>query len=103
MTREDITRMAREANLPPCHTTHPKALERFAKLVAANEREEFKAELVEKAASNTWSLKPTIWVGLDEYTKNIFQDRIKEDGMTDLEIMDLVESYLKVSNGCFGD
>ena len=39
MTREDIIRMAREANLPSCHTTHPKALERFAVLVAAHERE----------------------------------------------------------------
>ena len=40
MAREDIIRMAREANLPSCHTTHPKALERFAGLVAAHEREE---------------------------------------------------------------
>jgi len=40
MAREDIIRMAREANLPSCHTTHPKALERFAALVAAHEREE---------------------------------------------------------------
>jgi len=40
MTREDIIRMAWEANLPSCHTTHPKALERFAAIVAAYEREE---------------------------------------------------------------
>jgi len=40
MTRDDIIRLAREANLPSCHTTHPKALERFANLVAAHEREE---------------------------------------------------------------
>ena len=40
MTKEDIIRMARDANLPECHTTHPKALERFANLVAAHEREE---------------------------------------------------------------
>ena len=33
MTRDDVIAMAREANLPACHTTHPKALERFAKLV----------------------------------------------------------------------
>lgn len=39
MTRDDILRMAREANLPSCHTTHPKALERFAVLVAAHGRE----------------------------------------------------------------
>ena len=39
MNREDIIRMAREANLPSCHTTHPKALERFAVLVAAHERQ----------------------------------------------------------------
>jgi len=37
--REDIIRMARDANLPSCHLTHPKALERFAALVAAHERE----------------------------------------------------------------
>jgi len=39
MNSEDIIRMAREANLPACHLTHPKALERFAALVAAAERE----------------------------------------------------------------
>ena len=33
MTQEEVIAMAREANLPACHTTHPKALERFAKLV----------------------------------------------------------------------
>jgi hypothetical protein len=37
--KEDIIRMARDANLPSCHLTHPKALERFAALVAAHERE----------------------------------------------------------------
>ena len=31
--------MAREANLPACHATHPKALERFAALVREDERE----------------------------------------------------------------
>jgi len=61
--------------------------------------EKFKAELVEKVASNTWSFQPTKWVGLDEYTKNRFQNRIKEESMTNLEIMDLVEHFLKVSNG----
>jgi hypothetical protein len=40
MTREEIIRMAWKANLPSCHITHPKALERFAALVAAYEREE---------------------------------------------------------------
>jgi len=40
INREDIIRMARDANLPSCHLTHPKALERFAALVAAHEREE---------------------------------------------------------------
>jgi hypothetical protein len=40
MTREKIIRMAWKANLPSCHITHPKALERFAALVAAHEREE---------------------------------------------------------------
>ena len=40
MNQEEIIRMAREANLPSCHTTHPKALERFASLVADAEREQ---------------------------------------------------------------
>jgi hypothetical protein len=40
INREDIIRMARDANLPSCHLTHPKALERFAALVAAHEREQ---------------------------------------------------------------
>ena len=39
MTDEEIIEMAREANLPSCLATHPKALERFAKLVAEKERE----------------------------------------------------------------
>jgi hypothetical protein len=39
MTREDIIRMAREANMPSCLATHPVALERFAALVRADERE----------------------------------------------------------------
>ena len=40
MNKDDIVRMAWKANLPSCHITHPKALERFAALVAAHEREE---------------------------------------------------------------
>ena len=39
MTNDDIIRMARESRLPSCHATHPKALARFAALVAAAERE----------------------------------------------------------------
>ena len=39
MTKEEIIEMAREANLPSCLATHPKALERFAKLIAQHERE----------------------------------------------------------------
>jgi hypothetical protein len=39
MTKDDIIRMAREALLPSCHLTHPKALERFAALVVAAERD----------------------------------------------------------------
>jgi len=38
MNRDDIIRMAWKANLPSCHLTHPKALERFAALIAAHER-----------------------------------------------------------------
>lgn len=36
ITREEVMQMAREANLPACHTTHPKALERFAQLVSVH-------------------------------------------------------------------
>ena len=48
MTKDEIIRMAREANLPSCHLTHPKALERFAKLVAAHEREKVAKWMVER-------------------------------------------------------
>ena len=34
MTKDEIYKMAQKANLPACHITHPKALERFAILVA---------------------------------------------------------------------
>ena len=40
MTKEEIIEMAREANLPSCLATYPKALERFAKLIAEKERDE---------------------------------------------------------------
>jgi hypothetical protein len=40
MTKEDIYKMAQKSNLPACHITHPKALERFAILVAKQQREE---------------------------------------------------------------
>ena len=46
MTKDEIYKMAQKANLPACHLTHPKALERFAKLVAKQQREE-DAKLVE--------------------------------------------------------
>jgi hypothetical protein len=46
MTKEDIYKMAQKSNLPACHITHPKALERFAILVAKQQREE-DAKLVE--------------------------------------------------------
>ena len=36
----NIIELGNKAGLPACHTTHPKALERFAALVAAHEREE---------------------------------------------------------------
>jgi hypothetical protein len=49
MTIDDITRMARDANLPECHTTHPKALERFADIVAAHEREQFVAIVLDNS------------------------------------------------------
>jgi len=66
MTRDDIIRMAREANLPSCHLTHPKALERFAALVAAHEREkpvqvsplEFVTAVLEK---ENLVGKPSMW------------------------------------------
>ena len=46
MTKDEIHKMAQKANLPSCHLTHPKALERFAILVAKQQREE-DAKLVE--------------------------------------------------------
>jgi hypothetical protein len=52
MKREDTIRMAREANLPSCHITHPKALERFANLVAEHMTKE-KSEPVGKFAKFT--------------------------------------------------
>jgi len=47
MNHHEIIRMARDANLPECHTTHPKALERFAALVAAAERERLATKFME--------------------------------------------------------
>jgi len=53
MTDEQIIEMARQANLPSCLATHPKALKRFAKLVEekfiAKEREEFAVHAVDIA------------------------------------------------------
>ena len=46
MKRDEVQKMAQKANLPACHITHPKALERFAILVAKQQREE-DAKLVE--------------------------------------------------------
>ena len=43
--KREIMEMAREANLPACHATHPKALERFAALVREDERKKFGAVL----------------------------------------------------------
>lgn len=51
MTKDDIIRMAREALLPSCHLTHPKALERFAALVAAAEREACAQVCIETGAT----------------------------------------------------
>jgi hypothetical protein len=109
MSREDIIRMAREAGfMAASHpmnpwSAHTDQIERFAALVAAYERGEFEAKLIEKVASNTWSFQPTKWVGLDEYIKNRFQERIKEENQTDLEIMAMVEHFLKVNNSGVGD
>jgi len=47
MNKDDIVRMAWKANLPSCHITHPKALERFANLVAAHERDRIADKLME--------------------------------------------------------
>lgn len=115
--RDDIIRMAREAGAEFAELPMMDAivfsvddrewnsilLERFAALVAAHERGEFEAKLIEKVASNTWSFQPTKWVGLDEYIKNRFQERIKEENQTDLEIMAMVEHFLKVNNSGVGD
>jgi len=55
INRSDIIRMAWKANLPSCHITHPKALERFFHLAVAHEREECAkwAELVAREIDNT--------------------------------------------------
>jgi hypothetical protein len=45
----NIMDLARQANLPACHTTHPKALARFAALIRAQALEEA-AAIVEQAA-----------------------------------------------------
>jgi hypothetical protein len=111
MTRDEIIRMALEAGANRSFNPYKwdiwnireTDLERFANLVAAHERGEFEAKLIEKVASNTWSFQPTKWVGLDEYIKNRFQERIKEENQTDLEIMAMVEHFLKVSNSGVGD
>jgi len=49
MTDEQIIEMARQANLPSCLATHPKALKRFSELVTAKEREEFAVHAVDIA------------------------------------------------------
>jgi hypothetical protein len=36
---ERLKELAKQATLPACHASHPKALERFAKLIRADERE----------------------------------------------------------------
>lgn len=46
MNKDEIIKLAQKASLPACHITHPKALERFAILVAKQQREE-DAKLVE--------------------------------------------------------
>jgi hypothetical protein len=54
----NIIELGNKAGLPACHTTHPKALERFAALVAAHEREEC-AKVCEKPGWNAanWCAK----------------------------------------------
>jgi hypothetical protein len=105
MNKEDITRMAREAGFADgvVDIVGFEGFANFAALVAAHERGGFEAKLIEKVASNTWSFQPTKWVGLDEYIKNEFQERIKEENQTDLEIMAMVEHFLKVNNSGVGD
>lgn len=44
MTKDDIIRMAKQANLPACHSTHPVALARFAAIVAAAAKAEEREE-----------------------------------------------------------
>ena len=56
MTKDEVYKMAQKANLPACHITHPKALERFAILVAKQQREE-DAKLVE-SMSLEWPDQP---------------------------------------------
>jgi hypothetical protein len=43
---KSIMELARQANLPACHTTHPKALARFAALIRAEVLDEL-ADMVD--------------------------------------------------------
>jgi hypothetical protein len=88
MTRDDIIRMAWKANLPSCHITHPKALERFAALVAAAERERQWVGLTEEEVLEE-----------EEFINHRYGKHINETTAILLDFVRQIEAKLKEKNG----
>ena len=100
INRSDIIRMAREANLPSCHTTHLKALRRFAVLVAAHERE--KPVQVSPLEFVRAHPQQRPWVGLTDEDKAEILSRKWwnfEDEFDLAGFSGLIEAKLKEKNG----
>jgi hypothetical protein len=58
---ERLKELAKQARLPACHASHPKALERFAELICADEREACVTECWVQMGlipSQAWTLNP---------------------------------------------
>jgi hypothetical protein len=58
---ERLKELAKQARLPACHASHPKALERFAELVRQDEREACVTECWVQMGlipSQAWTLNP---------------------------------------------
>lgn len=80
MQKDDIIRMAREANLPACHASHPVALARFAKIIAAAEREACAKVCRKEADRALWNWQNDIsenqpfWIGAEQMAANLAND-----------------------------
>ena len=61
-TTDDVQKWAQEAKLPFCHTTHPKALARFAELIASAEREKC-ADICDHEMDNAMNLGAKVAAG----------------------------------------